>query len=203
MPPSVSRRSIASSPRTAPSSRRARRRSSSNKIDLRAEPPSFERRGRTHRAGVPRLVRDGRRHRRAPAVRCSSSARRRQSRGASQDGLVDFLVYRPRVSGRRFRILPHRSEASGSPVRCRRTRRSSQPRSTAAGARRGDEVEVDGEILESSDRDCSAARSTRRTTGTSRWPRAARQHFDLDELAVPRRRAARAQGGPARRRVAR
>jgi len=48
-----------------------------------------------------------------------------QSQEPSQDGLVDFLVYRPRSSGRRFRILV-RTGASGSRARCQRTRKSSQ-----------------------------------------------------------------------------
>jgi GTPase len=64
-----------------------------------------------------------------------------------QDGLVDFLVYRPRPDGRRYRVL--------------RTDRGFRIAGTApedenelaaalkaAGARKGDEVEVDGEVLE-------------------------------------------------------
>jgi GTP-binding protein len=66
---------------------------------------------------------------------------------ASEDGLVDFLVYRPRPEGRRFRVL--------------RTDRGFRIAGTvpedeveleaalkAAGARKGDEVEVNGEFLE-------------------------------------------------------
>ena len=61
--------------------------------------------------------------------------------------LVDFLVYRPKPGGRRFRVL--------------RTDRGFRITGTApddeaeleaalkaAGARKGDEVEVDGEVLE-------------------------------------------------------
>jgi GTPase len=64
-----------------------------------------------------------------------------------QDGLVDFLVYRPRPDGRRYRVL--------------RTDRGFRIAGTApedenelaaalkaAGARKGDEVQVDGEVLE-------------------------------------------------------
>jgi GTPase len=64
-----------------------------------------------------------------------------------EDGLVDFLVYRPRAGGRRFRILrtdrgfrihgdvPRDEEELAAALK-------------AAGARKGDEVEVDGEVLE-------------------------------------------------------
>ena len=70
-----------------------------------------------------------------------------QSQEPPQDGLVDFLVYRPRSSGRRFRILrtdrgfrisgevPEDEEELAAALK-------------AAGARKGDEVEVDGEVLE-------------------------------------------------------
>ena len=66
---------------------------------------------------------------------------------APQDGLVDFLVYRPKPGGRRFRVLrtdrgfriagvaPKDEEELSSALK-------------AAGARKGDEVEVDGEVLE-------------------------------------------------------
>jgi GTPase len=64
-----------------------------------------------------------------------------------EDGLVDFLVYRPRPGGRRFRILrtdrgfrihgdlPTNEHELAAALK-------------AAGARKGDEVEVDGETLE-------------------------------------------------------
>jgi GTP-binding protein len=63
------------------------------------------------------------------------------------DGLVDFLVYRPRPGGRRFRILrtdrgfrihgnlPTDEDELAAALK-------------AAGARKGDDVEVDGETLE-------------------------------------------------------
>ena len=104
---------------------------------------------------------------RARLVRALSAYRLR--RAVSEDGLVDFLVYRPRPGGRRFRILrtdrgfritgeaPSDEEELAAALK-------------AAGARRGDEVEVDGEVLEvCSDRACSAGRSIHRTTVTSRW----------------------------------
>jgi GTP-binding protein len=65
----------------------------------------------------------------------------------THDGLVDFLVYRPRPGGRRFRILrtdrgfrihgdlPTDEDELAAALK-------------AAGARKGDEVEVDGETLE-------------------------------------------------------
>jgi GTP-binding protein len=64
-----------------------------------------------------------------------------------EDGLVDFLVYRPRPGGRRFRILrtdrgfrihgevPTDGDELAEALK-------------AAGARKGDEVEVDGDVLE-------------------------------------------------------
>jgi GTP-binding protein len=66
---------------------------------------------------------------------------------AEADGLVDFLVYRPRPTARRYRIL--RTD--------RGFRVTGQPPSDgeeleaalkAAGARKGDEVEVEGEVRE-------------------------------------------------------
>jgi GTP-binding protein len=117
-----------------------------NKIDLRAEPPSFEleddRIVRVFRVscatgeGIDEL-------KRALFELCLPQ----QSQEPSQDGLVDFLVYRPRSSGRRFRILrtdrgfrisgevPEDEEELAAALK-------------AAGARKGDEVEVDGEVLE-------------------------------------------------------
>jgi GTP-binding protein len=64
-----------------------------------------------------------------------------------RDGLVDFLVYRPKPGGRRFRVLrtdrgfriagvaPSDEEELSAALK-------------AAGARKGDEVEVDGEVFE-------------------------------------------------------
>jgi len=117
-----------------------------NKIDLRAEPPSFEleddRIVRVFRVscatgeGIDEL-------KRALFELCPPQ----QSQAPSEDGLVDFLVYRPRSSGRRFRILrtdrgfrisgevPEDEEELAAALK-------------AAGARKGDEVEVDGEVLE-------------------------------------------------------
>jgi GTP-binding protein len=117
-----------------------------NKIDLRADPPLFdvqdERIVRVFRvscatgAGIDEL-------KRALFELCPPQA----AAEASEDGLVDFLVYRPRPSSRRFRILrtdrgfrisgeaPTEEEELTAALK-------------AAGARRGDEVEVDGEVLE-------------------------------------------------------
>jgi GTPase len=117
-----------------------------NKIDLLTEPPVF---------GVEdeRIVR-------VFEVSCATGAGIDQLRRAlfelcppqapvevADDGLVDFLVYRPRPTGRRFRVLrtdrgfrisgvgPDDEEELAAALK-------------AAGARQGDEVEVNGEFLE-------------------------------------------------------
>jgi GTPase len=117
-----------------------------NKIDLRAEPPVFE-------------VDDERILRVFP-VSCVTGAGIDELKRVlfelcppqtvapvPEDGLVDFLVYRPRPGGRRFRVLrtdrgfriagvaPTDEEELAAALK-------------AAGAREGDEVEVDGEVLE-------------------------------------------------------
>jgi GTPase len=117
-----------------------------NKIDLRADAPAFDveddRIVRVFRvscatgAGIDEL-------RRALFELCEPQA----LAAPAEDGLVDFLVYRPRPGGRRFRVL-----------RTDRGFRISGETPTdeaelaaaleAAGARAGDEVEVDGEFLE-------------------------------------------------------
>ncbi len=66
---------------------------------------------------------------------------------ADEDGLVDFLVYRPRPSARRYRIL--RTDrgfriAGDAPT----DEEELEAALKAAGARGGDEVEVGGEVLE-------------------------------------------------------
>jgi GTPase len=117
-----------------------------NKTDLRVEPPAFD-------IEDDRIVRVFR-------VSCATGAGIDDFKRAlfelcppqapaatSDDGLVDFLVYRPRPGGRRFRILrtdrgfrimgeaPTEEEELNAALK-------------AAGARKGDEVEVDGEVLE-------------------------------------------------------
>jgi GTP-binding protein len=63
-----------------------------------------------------------------------------------EDGLVEFLVYRPRPSGRRYRVLRTdrgfriAGEAPGEA--------ELEAALKAAGARKGDEVEIGGEIME-------------------------------------------------------
>jgi GTPase len=117
-----------------------------NKIDLRADAPAFD-------VEDDRIVRVFR-------VSCATGAGIEELRRAlfelcepqalaapAEDGLVDFLVYRPRPGGSRFRVL-----------RTDRGFRISGETPTdeaelaaaleAAGARAGDEVEVDGEFLE-------------------------------------------------------
>ena len=69
------------------------------------------------------------------------------SAAASEDGLVDFIVYRPKPGGRRFRVL--RTDrgfriAGEAPADEQELAAALE----AAGARTGDEVEVDGEFLE-------------------------------------------------------
>jgi GTPase len=117
-----------------------------NKIDLRTDVPAFdledERIVRVFRvscatgAGIDEL-------RRALFELCPPQA----APPVPDDGLVDFLVYRPRPGGRRFRVLrtdrgfriagdlPDDEEELAAAMK-------------AAGARKGDEVEVGGEVLE-------------------------------------------------------
>jgi GTP-binding protein len=117
-----------------------------NKIDLLADPPELnvddERVVRVFHvscatgAGIEEL-------RRALFELCPPQA----AVEAPKDGLVDFLVYRPRPEGRRFRVLrtdrgfriagtaPEDEEELAAALK-------------AAGARKGDEVEVGGEFLE-------------------------------------------------------
>jgi GTP-binding protein len=117
-----------------------------NKIDLRADTPPFD-------VDDPRIVRVFR-------VSCATGAGIDELKRAlfelcppqappdvAEDGLVDFLVYRPRPGGRRFRVLrtdrgfriagavPNDEEELAAALK-------------AAGARKGDEVELDGEVLE-------------------------------------------------------
>jgi GTPase len=117
-----------------------------NKIDLRADPPAFdledERIVRVFRvscatgAGIEEL-------RRALFELCRPQAPTAQS----EDGLVDFLVYRPRSAGRRFRVLrTDRGFRISGEVPADEEELAAALE--AAGARTGDEVEVDGEFLE-------------------------------------------------------
>jgi GTPase len=117
-----------------------------NKIDLRADAPPFD-------VDDPRVVRVFR-------VSCATGAGIDELKRTlfelcppqaapevAEDGLVDFLVYRPRPGGRRFRVLrtdrgfriagavPKDEEELAAALK-------------AAGARKGDEVELDGEVLE-------------------------------------------------------
>jgi GTP-binding protein len=118
-----------------------------NKIDLLSEPPVFD--VEDHR--VVRVF----------ALSCATGAGLEEFRralfelcppaepesSADEDGLVDFLVYRPRPDGRRFRILrtdrgfrvaghaPEDEEELAAALK-------------AAGARKGDEVEIGEETLE-------------------------------------------------------
>jgi GTPase len=117
-----------------------------NKIDLRADEPAFaiedERIVRVFRvscatgAGIDEL-------KRALFELCPPQT----VAPVPQDGLVEFLVYRPKPGGRRYRVLrtdrgfriagvaPTDEEELSAALK-------------AAGARKGDEIEVDGEALE-------------------------------------------------------
>ena len=117
-----------------------------NKIDLRADTPAFdvkdERIVRVFHlscatgAGIEEL-------RRALFELCPPQA----LAAPSEDGLVDFLVYRPRPGGRRFRVLrTDRGFRISGEVPADQEELAAALE--AAGARRGDEVEVGGEILE-------------------------------------------------------
>jgi GTPase len=117
-----------------------------NKIDLRPDTPSFD-------VDDPRVVRVFR-------VSCATGAgidelKRalfelcppQASSTAPEDGLVDFLVYRPKPGGRRFRVLrTDRGFRIAGSVPSDEEELSAALK--AAGARKGDEVEVDGEVLE-------------------------------------------------------
>ena len=117
-----------------------------NKIDLRTAPPAFD-------VEEERIVR-------VFQVSCATGAGIEELRRAlfelcppqalappSEDGLVDFLVYRPRPGGRRFRVLrTDRGFRISGEVPADQEELAAALE--AAGARRGDEVEVDGEILE-------------------------------------------------------
>src|SRR5438067_4672891 len=117
-----------------------------NKIDLRPDPPLFD-------VGDERIVRVFR-------VSCATGAGIDELKrtlfelcppqapaAVPEDGLVDFLVYRPRPDGRRFRVL--RTDRG---FRIAGTAPADEQELAAAlrapGARAGDEVEVDGEVLE-------------------------------------------------------
>jgi GTPase len=117
-----------------------------NKIDLLPEPPAFtvedKRVVRVFRvscatgAGIDEL-------RRVLFELCPPAA----PPVVPEDGLVDFLVYRPRPGGRRYRILRTdrgfriAGEAPSDEAELEAALK-------AAGARRGDEVEVGDEVLE-------------------------------------------------------
>ena len=117
-----------------------------NKIDLRADLPTFD-------VEDERIVR-------VFQVSCATGAGIEELRRAlfelcppqalaplSEDGLVDFLVYRPRPGGRRFRVLrTDRGFRISGEVPTDQEELAAALE--AAGARRGDEVEVDGEVLE-------------------------------------------------------
>jgi len=117
-----------------------------NKIDLRADLPRFD-------VEDERIVR-------VFYISCATGAGVEELRRAlfelcppqapaapSEDGLVDFLVYRPKPGGRRFRVLrtDRGFRISGqAPANEQELAAALE----AAGARTGDEVEVDGEFLE-------------------------------------------------------
>ncbi|HEX6663776.1 MAG TPA: GTPase ObgE [Gaiellaceae bacterium] len=117
-----------------------------NKTDLRPDPPAFdvedERIVRVFRvscatgAGIEEL-------RRALFELCPAQ----DAAPSAGDGLVDFLVYRPQPGGRRFRIL--RTDRGfriiGQPPEAEDELAAALK---AAGARTGDAVEIDGEMLE-------------------------------------------------------
>jgi GTPase len=117
-----------------------------NKIDLRPDPPSFE----IHDERIVRVFR----------VSCATGSGIDELRRAlfelcppqepaapAGDGLVDFLVYRPRPGGRRFRVL--RTDRGfrivGEPPAGEEELSAALK---AAGARKGDSVEIAGEELE-------------------------------------------------------
>ena len=117
-----------------------------NKLDLLSEPPRFglddDRIVRVFQvscatgAGIDEL-------RRALFELCPPRA----PAEVPDDGLVDFLVYRPRPAGRRFRVLrTDRGFRISGDVPADEEELAAALK--AAGARRGDEVEVGGEVME-------------------------------------------------------
>jgi GTP-binding protein len=70
-----------------------------------------------------------------------------EPRATERDGLVDFLVYRPRPNARRYRILrtDRGFRVTGEPPS---DEQELEAALKAAGVRRGDEVEVGDEVLE-------------------------------------------------------
>jgi GTP-binding protein len=117
-----------------------------NKIDLRPGSPPFD-------VDDPRIVRVFR-------VSCATGEGIEELKRAlfelcppqpavpePQDGLVDFLVYRPQPTGRRFRVL--RTDRGFRIAGVAPTDENELAAALkAAGARKGDEIEVDGEVLE-------------------------------------------------------
>jgi len=117
-----------------------------NKIDLRTDLPELD-------VDDPRIVRVFR-------VSCATGAgidelKRalfelcppQEPRPAAGDGLVDFLVYRPKPSERRFRILrTDRGFRISGQLPTEEAELAAALK--AAGARKGDEVEVGGEVME-------------------------------------------------------
>src|SRR5689334_1935631 len=117
-----------------------------NKLDLLPEPPPFD-------VEDERIVR-------VFQVSCATGAGIDELKRAlfelcppqtvapvAEDGLVDFLVYRPRPGGRRFRVLrTDRGFRIAGAVPTDEGELAAALK--AAGARKGDEVEVDGELLE-------------------------------------------------------
>jgi GTPase len=117
-----------------------------NKLDLRPDPPAFdiddERIVRVFRVscatgeGIDEL-------KRTLFELCAPQA----PADVPEDGLVDFLVYRPRPGGRRFRVLrTDRGFRIAGDVPTDEEELSAALKE--AGARTGDEVEVGGELLE-------------------------------------------------------
>jgi GTP-binding protein len=117
-----------------------------NKIDLRADEPPFDvqddRIVRVFRvscatgAGIDEL-------KRALFELCPPQA----AVDVPVDGLVEFLVYRPKPGGRRFRVLrTDRGFRIAGDVPGDEAELDAALK--AAGARKGDEVEIDGEVLE-------------------------------------------------------
>src|SRR5256886_998247 len=117
-----------------------------NKIDLRADLPTFD----VEDDRILRVFRiscatgEGEEElRRALSELCPPQA----PAAPSADGLVDFLVYRPRPGGRRFRVLrTDRGFRIAGEVPADEEELAAALE--AAGARKGDEIEDDGEFLE-------------------------------------------------------
>ena len=118
-----------------------------NKIDLLPEPPELRARRPADRRRLPRLVRDRRRDRGAQALAVPARARRCRRRARRSAELPEFLEYRPQPPARRaYRI--YRTDRGFRIVGDAPEGEELEAALKAAGARKGQDVEIGDEALE-------------------------------------------------------